>query len=322
MTASAAVNVSPSLLADVLTCETKGWTRHVKGYTSQGESIKAVAGQGFHAGIAEFFHPAQAAVDNNAQGRALRAFHALYDPAFAACSADRLPDAAYTPANLHRVLARWLEMHPPSVLPWRSVVSVETAFVSREWQIGETTVRLIVRPDLIVEDADGRVRWVDTKTTGWHIGDPGWKKALRLSMQAALYTDAVVQRYGDRAWLGGWFSAIEMRTLPSDPTRKCQTHKLPYAECGNEHAKFEFIEAPQTPERITRALADARGGAARFVEMLGGETDVATLDMRGTAKGECRFCPASDWCEAQRVPEALPSFMHYEPWVVEEGVRA
>jgi len=322
--APAIVNVSPSVLADVLTCETKAWSRHIKGYTSKGDAIKAVAGQGFHAAIAEHFRPDRAFSQSFAN--TMKAFHDVYDSAFARLPADALPDQAYLPANLHRVLARWIEMHPSSALPWRKVLTVEEAFTSRTFTVGDTTVKLIVRPDLVIEDFNGAIRFVDTKTTGWRISDSGWRRALRLSLQVALYTDAVAQRYPGRSVCGGWINAIEMRTLPSDPTRKCATHKLTYAECGNEHVKYEFIECMTTPERLAQALTDAESAAERFVRMLRlneHELNGAMpwLNMNGGANGACRFCAAGNWCEAGRVPEALGSFMQYEPWVVEEGTR-
>lgn len=334
---SRTINVSPSLLADVLVCETKGWSRHVKGYTSPGEAIKAVAGQAWHAGTAEYFNPNQTHPEAWAHSQAeaaLKTLHAIYDPAFARCPADKLPDQAYTPDNLHRLFARWMELHPAHQLPWARVLTVEEAFVSRTWTIGDTEVRLICRPDLICEDGNSRVRWTDTKTTGWRISDKGWQQALRLSLQAALYTDAVVQKYGERAYLGGWFSAVEIRNLPGanagppklkkDGTpakpRTCAEHGVPYAECGNEHAKAMMMECPVTPERVSAALRDAERAAVRFVDMHEGEPLVG-LDMRGAAKGECRFCPAAGWCEAGRVAEALPSFMVHDPWIVSEGTR-
>jgi hypothetical protein len=310
------VNVSPSVLADVLTCETKAWTRHVKGYTSRGDAIKAVAGQAIHAGIARYLSDPEGVCNDV---RALGVFHDVYDPAHARLTADQL-DPAYTPANLHRVLARWLETHPPSALPWTRVLSVEEAFCSREWVTGDTRVRLIVRPDAVVEDANGRVRFVDTKTTGWRISDSSWRRALRLSLQLALYTDAVMQRYGDRAVCGGWINAIEIAKLPSDPTRKCTTHHVVYAECGNEHAKQEIIECMTTPERVARALADAHNAAEMFVRMQD-DADASACDMAGGANGACRFCAAGEWCEAGRAANALESFMIHDPWVVEEGAR-
>lgn len=345
------ISVSPSLLADVIACSTKGWARHVKGYTSKGDAIKAVAGQAFHAAVAEFLAPGDSCSSERLRNGALEEFHRIYDPAWARLSADLL-EPALIPSNLHRVLDRWLEMHPPTKLPWRRVLHVEEAFVSRTFIVEtslwtsdvlvppkkRTAVRLIVRPDLVVEDHAGMIRFVDTKTTGWHIGDTGWQRNLRLSLQLALYTDAVQQKYGERAVLGGWINAVELRKLPgSEDTgpvklkkdgtpaapRKCADHHVPYVECGNEHAKMDMLECMTTPERLAQAVKDAEAGAATFVRLLGIEDAAgAMLEMNGTAKGECRFCPAADWCEAGRTNASMDSFMVFEPWVVDEGVRA
>jgi hypothetical protein len=326
------VNVSPSLLADVLTCETKGWSRHVKGFTSKGDAMKALAGSAAHAAIAEFLKPPRDDVrDLNPAGRARWMFHHVYDERYPTFAAEDL-DVAYTPANLGKIVDRWCEMHPPTELPWVKVLEVETAFISRTFTVGDTTVNLIVRPDALVEDAAEMVRFVDTKTTGWRISDAEWRSELRLSLQVGLYIDAVMQRYGERAWLGGWINAMEIATLPSDPKRICKgnkyNHGVPFAECGHEHAKSDFVVCDLQPELVATAVRDAERGAYRFVEMLRwgqvGADDVGIvncLNMHGRANRACRLCAANGWCEAGRVPEALEAFMVYEPWVIEEGQR-
>jgi hypothetical protein len=338
------INASPSILSAVNTCETLAWVRYCKGFTSRGEAIKATAGVAFHRAMEVYFDPKAASpFDVTA---ALSALHGVYDPAYARLAAESL-EPSLTPANLHRVAARWFEMHPQHALPWRRVLKVEDAFASRAFGIRngavlpagfipDTSVKLIVRPDMVVEDMSGGVRWVDTKTTGWRIGDESWRRNLRLSLQAQLYTDAVMQEYPQRAVMGGWFSCIELRVLPGasapkvkkDGTpakeRLCGEHGRPYAECGNEHAKFEFIECMTTPERIRRALLDAESAATALVR-LHATTGTATLDMKGTSSHSCRFCPAAAWCESGRYVNTLDgnSFgLVYEPWDVSEGRRA
>lgn len=343
MTAPRIVRVSPHLLMDVASCESKAWTRHVKGFTSAGDAIKAVAGQGFHKAVEVVLDPARAESDAARGPLAVAAFHATYDAAFARLSAEKL-EPSLTPQNLERVLRRWIEMHPPGMRPWKRVLAVEEAFVSRAWNLTEvgqlipvgvdetepripsaTLVQLIVRPDAIVEDFNDRIRWVDTKSTGWHISDSSWKLALRLALQTQLYSDAVVQRYGERAIYGGWINAIELRQLPSDPNRKCQTHKVTYAECGNEHARAEIIECLTTPEKVAAAVRDAEEAAVQFVLRTTRENARAVeMNVRGTSNNTCRFCPASQWCDAGR-PDgegALESFFVWEPWPISEGRRA
>lgn len=319
------VNVSPSLIADVLSCGTLGWVRHVEGYCGRGERIKLVAGQAIHAGIA-------ANLEGKTQAEAMEASRAIYEPAFGALSPDELPDEAYLPANLAKLLQRWIETHPTHELPWQSVLKVEDAFESRVFEFGAVRVHLIVRPDAVVEDKFTLIRWMDTKTTGWRIGDSGWIQNLRLSIQGGLYSDAIVQQYGARASLGGWFNAMEIRKLPgaSPPTlkkdgtpakaRTCPEHGVPYAECGPEHAKTGFVECMLSPERIERAVIDARRGAEKFLMLLA-TVDPTVLDMDGTAHGECRFCSNADWCEANRIAAALPSMLKHDPWVISEGKR-
>lgn len=323
------VNVSPSLLADVLSCGTLGWVRHVEGYCGRGESIKLAAGSAIHAGIA-------ANLEGKPMADALAAFATIYEPAFAALGADELPDHAYLPSNLAKLLARWIEMNPPHEVPWLCALpgGVEEAFISRTFSFGVVTVNVIVRPDAVVEDRFGMIRWLDTKTTGWRIDDNGWRQNLRLSLQAGLYSDAIAQRYGTRAVLGGWYNAMEIRNLPGggdaparlkkDGTpykpRTCTEHGKPYADCALEHSKSAFIECLLSPERVEQAVRDARDGAEKFLRLLAThEPDM--LDMFGTSHGECRFCANAPWCEAGRLKGALPSMLKHDPWIVKEGKR-
>lgn len=336
MTTPNIIHVSPHVLMDALSCETRWWTRHHKGFTSVGDAIKAVAGQAFHAAVAVVLDPMPT---TNRREAALSTFHAIYDPAFARMPPEKM-EPSLAPSNLHRVLDRWIEMHPQSLLPWRRVLMVEEAFVSREFIIDGVTVKLIVRPDLVVEGHDDKIRFVDTKTTGWRIGDESWKRALRLSLQVQLYADAVVQKFGDKALFGGWINAIELRQLPGaaetatklkkdgTPAKppQCKEHGRPYIECGNEHAKAEFIECLTTPERVDRAVKDAYAGCVKIVNTLSadalhGENVIPLLSQFGGANGTCRFCPSADWCEAGRPYAALGSFLEYSPWPVEEGKR-
>ena len=320
------INVSPSVLADVISCGTLGWVRHVKGYCGHLEGIKAKAGQAIHAGIAK-------AIEDRPMSEALAAFSSIYEPAFAALPVDLLPDQAYIPSNLTKLLARWIEMNPPHAREWFRALAIEEALPSRSFEFGNVTVKLIVRPDAVVEDRYGGVRWCDTKTTGWRISDKGWRQDLRLSLQGALYSDAVALRYGARAVLGGWFNAVEIRNLPGGgPTRfkkdgtpmkerTCAEHQgKTYAECAPEHAKFDSLECLHSPERVLQAVHDARDASEKFLRLLASaEPDM--LDMNGTAHSECRFCANAAWCQAGRLPSALPSMLKYEPWIVTEGKR-
>ena len=315
------VNVSPHVLMDLHSCETKAWTRHVKGFTSRGDAIKMIAGQGFHKAMEVLLDPV-AQEHQPREYAAVAALHATYDDAFLRLAPEKL-EPSLTPQNLDRVLQRWIQMHPPAMLPWVRVLAVEEAFVSRTWTLGDVQVNLIVRPDIVVEDRAGKIRWVDTKTTGWHISDDSWKLALRLSLQTQLYSDAIVQKYGaEKAIYGGWVNAIELRQLPSDPKRKCATHKVVYAECGNEHAKAEFIECLTTEAKVAAAARDAEAAAEQFALHTTLVADVTQLNVHGTSNNTCRFCPAADFCDSGRPVDALENFMVYEPYPVEVGRRA
>lgn len=371
------VNVSPHVLMDVITCETKAWVRHVKGRTTRGDAIKAVAGQAFHAGVATFLDPVTTeGVPGQRARLALESFHHVYDPAFQRIPAEQL-EPSLTPANLHALIARWMQMHPPAAVPWKRVLMVEEAFVARAWNVREggdvipvpptdpeprvpnaVLVRLIVRPDAIVQGntitGDDRIRWLDTKTTGWRISDASWKRNLRLSLQAQLYSDAVVQRFQGEALYGGWFNAIELRALPQGPKgrkgickahnrefsqchleHECTDHKQPIKICAPEHARTEFVECLTTPVRVQQAVEDATKAIATFMRMIVEERTPFAKDavemgvplrlpMQGTSNGSCRWCPAAEWCDTAdgRPLAALESFFVFEPWPVETGKRA
>jgi len=357
----------------------RGWARHVMGYTSIGDSIKASAGSAYHAGAAVFLDPALTETGPERRTRALAALHAVYDPVWDACPADKL-DEGYTPGNLHRLFDRWMEMHPPSAVEWQEVLAVETAFVSRRWLVKKSmnpfdveleelpspvshviatagmladqdVVELIVRPDAIVIDKAGMIRYVDTKTTGWRVKDPNWLRALKLSFQTQLYADAIVQKYGERAMYGGWINACEIKKLPgSNPTVRlkndgtpakvapCPLHKRPYADCGVEHMESVMLECLSDPDSVQWALALAKMAATTFVKLQRQHQEFApkgveltdeawkayplkNIPVDGIANEKCRFCPAGEWCDAGRVIGALPSTMRYDPWPVEEGMR-
>lgn len=309
------INVSPTMLGDVLACETRGWVKHVKGYTSKGDAIKALAGQGIHAGIAAYLNP-----DGGSASAGMAAFHEVYDAAFARIEPDQL-EPSLTPQNLEKILQRWIEMHPPQVCPWKRVVTVEVAKIAHTWTIGDNTIQLICRPDIVVEDYSGLYRWVDTKTTSWRISDNLWQRQLKLSVQTALYTYALQQWYGvDKVALGGWINAIELRNVPASE-RMCRDHKVLYAECGLEHLRMMQIECMLTESRIEEAISKtALMGVERFLQLIHVEQS-DTLAMDGASKDSCKFCPASLWCETGRYDAALGDLLYHAPWVIEEGGR-
>lgn len=362
-------SVSPHVLMETRKCSLRGLGRHVLGYTSIGDSIKMKAGSAFHAGMETYLKPAVGFVATAEQPLApiasyenrqlaLAALHAVYDSVWAATPADKL-DAAYTPDNIHRLFDRWMELHPWSQLTFTKVLAVETAFVSRQWKvkgegsdvelveipmsIGEVesglydVVRLICRPDAIVETADGIAAFLDTKTTGWHVTDQGWARALRMSLQAKLYADAVVQMYPN-AHYKGWINACEIKKLP-ESDRKCGTHKgMTYAECGSEHTKTVMLDCTANAETVAKAVLEAKRAATQFVKLsrwheahIGASAEVETMTpesypiqdipIEGASTDQCRFCPAADWCDSGAVVAALPNFMAYDPWPVETGQR-
>lgn len=362
-------NVSPHLLMDVRSCGVRGWTRHVMGYTTVGDAIKMKAGQAYHAAMAVYLDPAIAEVGPERRARALKALHAVYDGTWEVAPAEQL-DEAYTPGNLHRLFDRWMQLYPSDAQPWKRVIEVETAFVSRAWRVDRIGsgpydielnlcpsptmvdpksqhdwVQLILRPDALVEDHANFIRYVDTKTTGWHISDPGWMRSLRMNLQTQLYADGVHAKYNERAVLGGWVNACEIKHLP-DSNRKCKAHPGQlYSECGPEHAKTSIMSCDTNPENVAKALAEAKRAATTFVKLMiqhrehaprdrddaiaSDLTDpawqsypVASIPNEGTSNDKCRFCPASQWCdESQGVIAALPSFMAYNPWPISADKR-
>lgn len=371
-------NVSPHLLMDVLTCATRGHTRHVLGYTSINDAIKAKAGQAFHVATAYYLDPDIRIDETSSSTRcdnAVGALHNIYDPTWATIPAESM-EPSLTPENIERVFRRWMDLHPPTAMPWRRVMEVETAFVSRQWLVdGDALielsindpahlafdarehnydiVQLIIRPDAVVEDTAGLYRYVDTKTTGWNITDPTWSRGMRLSLQTQLYADGMMQKYGDKAVLGGWINAVELKKLPgsrepkvkADGTpgkaRLCKDHNVPYAECGNEHAKSAMLECFTNQQMVEAAVREAKRAALRFVKLMQiheqhvAEANriavdpyafdmypISSIPMEGIATGGCRFCPAVQWCdESSRNVAAINSFMEYSPWPIEIGKR-
>lgn len=362
-------NVSPHLLMDVRSCAMRGWSRHVMGYTSVGDFIKMAAGSAYHAAMAAYLDPELTEEGPARRARALAVLHVTYDAVWARVPAEQLEEA-YTPHNLERLFDRWMELHPVAQCPWKRVLAVETAFVSRAWWVkpkaggsvydfelietapfiadayegDEDIVQLIVRPDALVEDEIGMVRYVDTKTTGWHITDPGWARALRMNLQTQLYADAVVQKYHERAVLGGWINACEIKKLP-ESDRRCKLHNVTYAECGSEHAKTHVMPCLTTPENVAKAVDEAKRAIVTYVKLMIQHREHAPRDANdeifsdlthegwrsypvqgipneGSSNDKCRFCPTSQWCdESPGVVASLPNFMAFNPWPVEVNKR-
>lgn len=371
-------NVSPHLLMDVRSCATRGWSRHIMGYTSVGDFIKMTAGSAYHAAMAAYLDPDLPEEGPARRARALAVLHAVYDDVWKRAPAEQL-ESAYTPRNIDRLFDRWMELHPPLACPWKRVLNVETSFVSRAWWVqhrdpqwrtkggpavydfeliecapfllegydgSDDAVQLVLRPDALVEDEIGMIRYVDTKTTGWHITDPGWARALRMNLQTQLYADGVVQKYGDRATLGGWINACEIKVLP-ESDRKCKAHPgMTYAECGPEHAKTHIMPCLTTPENVAKAVDEAKRAIITYLKLAYQHRECAPRDRttdeilsdltneswrsypvqgipnEGSSNDKCRFCPTSQWCdESPGIIASLPNFMAFNPWPVEVNKR-
>src|SRR5207244_3909048 len=99
------VNASPHLLADIHSCESKAWTRHVKGFTSKNDAIKMIAGQAFHKAMEVYldpdWEPQDALTQSTRAESSVLHLHDVYDDAFLRLAPEKL-EPSLTPQNLDR----------------------------------------------------------------------------------------------------------------------------------------------------------------------------------------------------------------------------
>lgn len=100
----------------------------------------------------------------------------------------------------------------------------------------------------------------------------------------------------------GYVNAIQTSQLPSDPTRACATHKVPYDECRHlePHVKFLVIgPLSRTKGQIERWKLDAAAGARRLwlaKNYAQQNESLKLVPAEGTFIKECQWCQFQEFC--------------------------
>lgn len=299
--------VDNSALSKFARCEMAGWLRY-----------------GQHRATAEAAATLQAGGDTAAALAHLRR-------GASATEALAVYDARYQPyAEQHRI--------PPSDrLSWQNTRTILWQYMSFGWP--EQLQRFRIEPELIEVtfevpltdegdivltgrtdlggywEGDNLVVW-DDKTTGSRVNEY-WAKKYRLESGQSGYVWALRQK----GWnvLGTVINGIEYSALPSDPRRKCSTHKVAYEECGPRHAKWQLFgpyprEAGFLEEWRADAIALAREYRRYVQEVAPALEDVHQVPMRGQFTDGCSHCEYPDFCLAGRSPALIEANTVESKW--------
>lgn len=225
------------------------------------------------------------------------------------------PDDRLTHENTSKVLKYWFETHPKHLLPY----TVDPRLVEVGFALPLTKEDDIIftgRIDIIGEDKI---------TKDWGVIDhkfPGRVNAqlarnTRMDSQPSGYLWAARQ-CTDKPVTSFYVNAVEMSKVPSDPTRKCKEHKVPYEECGVTHAKFELLGPfTRSDEQLEEWRKTAIHLAKKFRDLATKYKTVADIHkvrMQGMFHRTCGFCGLYDWCSSGRQKALIGGMFVNEPW--------
>jgi hypothetical protein len=295
------VRVDNTLLVNVAICDARAIAGNILHRRSKEDKIAADMGNVFHAALEEHFRGGS--VDN-----VMFVFEAAYDALIP--PGEQPAEPRFAKENVLRIMRRYIQVRPLERYPFIPVKFEETV----GFEIAPGIV-FYVKRDLLVQDKNSGMMYpVDHKTTG-RVTDY-WAKRFRMTSQMTGYCWATSQETG-KPCLECQVNAIELGKLPSG-TAKCKSHKVPYNECGVEHAKFELLTYSRTPEMIARWKQDAIILANRFRTLKTAFADVKLLpyaQRQGAFNGGCdNFCEHKKWCSMGFAESAMDSLTVYEPW--------
>ena len=290
------------------TCDMKAGLRYVLGYTTADERMELSAGSAVHESLA-VWHRGEGSTN------ALIRFDAEYKAVGSKLHAEE----RLSFYNVRRVLSRFYNYFTQNPMPYTPQKDlVEVTFEAPLDEHGD--VMVMGRIDLMAV-YQGRMVVFENKTTG-SLND-WWKKKWPMHTQPTTYVYGA--KYGT---VGGkllnlpveecLILGIELRKLPNSDT-KCKDHKLPYRECGDFHAKWEFSGPHPRPEGfLQRWRRDALSAAKRFAwmkENIHSIQDCADkLEQQGQFNGACSFCEFHDSCRQGLPVNVMEANLIHQPW--------
>lgn len=302
------LHVDNTILSAVNTCDMKAGLRHVLGLTTAEDRLELTAGQACHEALAAWHKGQPAAV-------ALHEFEVIYKvPGTRVSVEDRL---SYT--NVRRTLTRFFKNYEQNPLPYTPQRNlVEVTFEAPLDDNGD--FRMIGRIDAIVAYFN-RLVVLENKTTG-AVND-FWKRKWPMSSQLTTYVFGATNGLVDGKPLGlpieeALILGLELRKLPQSHT-KCKEHALPYSECGDLHAKWEFSGPHPRPQGfIQRWRADALSAAKRFAWMKENITSIQDcsdkLEQQGQFNGACSYCEFNKSCQQGLPVHLMQANLLHKPW--------
>lgn len=306
--------VDNTILTAVQTCELKAGIRHVLGLTAGEERRELTAGSAVHESLAVWHRTGN-------KDEALTLFDKVYKPVAGALHAEE----RLSHYNVRRILQRYYHVYqttPPPYTPQKDLV--EVTFEAPLDTQGDYV--LIGRLDAVAA-YKGRLVVLECKTTGG-LND-FWRSRWPMSSQLTTYVygathgqvgGAPLQLPIEEAVVFG----LELRKLPGSNSR-CAEHKLPYAECGDLHAKWELAGPyPRPAELVERWREDAVRAAQRFQwmqEHVIGESLEHGLQLckdnlyqQGQFNGACGYCEFQDYCRQSLPVKMMAGNLQYNPW--------
>jgi len=294
------IQVDNTLLCDVAKCDAAGIARHGLGLRGTEEKVAADIGNVFHAALEAHFR----GQPKDVVLRVLRECHNALFPNNLQPEEDR-----FTLANCEKIMGRYVDVRPVERMPFEPIAFEQTVgFALAE------DITFYVKRDLLVRDRkSGLTAPLDHKTTRT-ITD-WWSKKYRMTSQMTGYVWAGQQETNQPCG-ECYVNAIEVQAVPSS-SRKCPTHKVPYAECGIEHVKFEVLIYERQPEQIEAWKRDAIILARQFDVLRRAFPSVEHLAYarrNGAFNDSCTFCEFKKWCKVGFAPGMMAGLVEYERW--------
>lgn len=291
-------------------CSTSAALRYIWGLTSKSERANLLAGTAFHAAIAQHL---------TGQGgqAAINAFDALYKDW---AQLNVAVDDRLAWANVRTIVDRYIEHHKVSganVTGWPfQVLEVEIPFEVPLTVVDGVEIVFVGRLDILGR-YNGYLVIDDHKSTGF-INEQ-WTGQWAMDGQVSGYVWAARQLYNEPV-IGAFITGIQFSKLPSDGSRKCNTHKLKYAECGPMHAKWETVGLlERNEEMIANWHADAvkmAEGLFKLSMELGDDMErLNELQQEGVFTDACRYCEFKKGvCEIGRRAGVARASLEFNPW--------
>lgn len=299
------IYIDNSTLRTLASCEMAAWTRYGMHRTTVESRAELMSGASAAKGFAAF---RRAGLDSAAG-------LAAFDLAYQDWSTRNVPRGDRLEwENCRQILWQYFSASTPDK-PQRFTVHPD--WIEQPFELplsDEGDVVLIGRPDAVGTWESGDLIVLDDKTTG-NLSDY-WAKKWRTDSGQSGYVWAMRQ-LGHHV-IGTVINGVEFKKLPSDPTKKCKDHKVPYSECGVRHAKWGFYGPyPRDPGWLEEWRLDAIRLARKFRELLIDAPDLSfaqQLPMTGTFNGHCGFCEFADTCLSGRSPALMKANLVVSVW--------